>query len=781
MTGPEPDLWDYEPVSEDAWRLVTGGDDRLRESSRQSRFALSNGFLGVRGAGPSTCDCDQARLNQTSVAGLFETSDAADSVPRLIPAPDWLQVRLGPPGDARFQEGGDVTTRRTCLEMNRGVLVLECDHVSADFAVRIHQIRLVSIRRRPIGLQRVRFEVVEGDIDIRLTAEVAAADASLILEHEQAGRAAWRTRRSGKILAMAISASLTVDGATAPPTATTPLGGAWTWRARAGQRVEFERLVAFGRGSAGAVDTAILAQSDLDAALALGFEGVLSQHEQAWSVRWGASDVQIDGDPAAQKAIRFATYHLNSAANPDDEAVSIAARALTGDDYVGHVFWDTEIFLLPFYCLTWPEAARALLMYRFHTLDGARAKAIRLGWRGALYAWESADTGADVTPAHTVGPDRQVLGILCGTQEQHISADVAYAVWQYWVTSGDEGFMRDAGAEILLETARFWVSRGVLEADGRRHIRGVIGPDEYHETIDDNAFTNVMARWNVQRGLEVVALLRRRWPERWEALSASLGLAGPELESWSGFIPTIQTGLDPTTGLYEQFEGYGLLEPVDLATYAGRSVPMDVVLGRKRTARSQVIKQADVVALLVLLPDVFTAGTGAANFAWYEPRCSHGSSLSTAMHGLAAARLGLTDKALDFFRRTAAIDLGDDKAAIGGGVHIAALGGLWMMAVLGFAGLNLREDGIGLRPQLPKAWTGLRFPLQWRGRRLAIDIDPADACIHILVESGEAMAAYVGGARYWLEPGQSLRIDTPPPAIVSPPHPPLILPHDDET
>ena len=213
--------------------------------------------------------------------------------------------------------------------------------------------------------------------------------------------------------------------------------------------------------------------------------------------------------------MRFAAYHLNSAANPADERVSIGARGLTGEDYHGHVFWDTEIYLLPFYTLTWPEAARALLMYRYRTIDGARAKAAGMGWRGAMYAWESADTGAETTPEHVEGPDGRIMPILCGRLEQHITADVAYAVWQYWQATRDEQFLLDAGAEILLETGRFWSSRAQPEADGYCHIRHVIGPDEYHEDIDDNAFTNVMARSNIRRALEIAALLCERWPDKW--------------------------------------------------------------------------------------------------------------------------------------------------------------------------------------------------------------------------------------------------------------------------
>jgi trehalose/maltose hydrolase-like predicted phosphorylase len=384
-------------------------------------------------------------------------------------------------------------------------------------------------------------------------------------------------------------------------------------------------------------------------------------------------------------------------------------------------------------------------MYRFRTLEGARAKAARMGWRGAFYAWESADTGAETAPEQVIGPDRQVIRILCGKQEQHISADVAYAVWQYWQATGDEGFLLDAGAEILLETGRFWSSRALPEADGQRHIRGVIGPDEYHENIDDSAFTNVMARWNIRRALDVASLLRERWPECWARLSGRLGLDDAELKQWLSAADAMATGRDPRTGLFEQFVGFFALENIDLTHYAGRSVPMDVVLGRERTQRSQVIKQADVVALLGLLPEEFVGETGAKNFDYYEPRCGHGSSLSRAMHGMVAARLGRSEMALRYFQQTAAIDLADTHVAIDGGIHIAALGGIWMTAVLGFAGVSLRNNGIALNPQLPPNWRRLAFGVQWRGRSLKIRIDQAKQIVEATLEAGESMTLIVRG------------------------------------
>jgi trehalose/maltose hydrolase-like predicted phosphorylase len=317
----------------------------------------------------------------------------------------------------------------------------------------------------------------------------------------------------------------------------------------------------------------------------------LAAHEAAWQERWDASDVIIEGDDEAQEALRFAVYHLTSAANPADETVSVGARGLTGDAYFGHVFWDTEIYLLPFYTAVWPEAARAMLMYRYHTLRGAREKATTTGYKGALYAWESADTGEEATPERVVGPKGAMIDILTGRMEQHISADVAYAVWQYWRATGDDAFFIDAGAEILLETARFWASRALAEADGKRHIRHVIGPDEYHEDVDDSAFTNVMARWNIARGLETIEVMRTRSPERAGALCERLALGEAELADWHDAVGRIVTGRDPSTGLYEQFAGYHQLEPLDLALYADRKLPIDAVIGRDRTLRSQVVKQ----------------------------------------------------------------------------------------------------------------------------------------------------------------------------------------------
>ena len=755
------------PTDDPAWVISVTGCDPLRESNYGSRFAISNGFLGVRAGRAVNRLARRAFPARTYVAGLFDTTSAERLIPELVLAPDWQKLQISLADGALSHNAIELSSHHMTLDMRRGALQTVCRLQGGNATdVRVRTLHLVSLSDRSIGLQLIQFDVENGNAEVTLDAAFEGMNLGLVSERLEQDLGVWRTERSAKRLAITASASLMVDGHVLPPTEFGRFKWSWSWKSNPGQIVCFARLVAITRSKANSQDFGEGAVDKLGVARKLGWLGVIAEHESAWASRWHLSNVEIEGDDAAQKALRFAVYHLNSAANPLDERVSIGARALTGDDYLGHVFWDTEIFLLPFYTLTWPEAARALLMYRFHTLDGARGKAADMGWRGALYAWESADSGAETTPEQVIGPDRQVINIFTGKEEQHISADVAYAVWQYWQATGDEGFLLDAGAEILLETGRFWASRGQLEADSRRHIRGVIGPDEYHEHIDDNAFTNVMARWNIRRALDVATLLRERWPECWARLSGRLGLGDAELKQWLSAADTMATGLDPKTGLFEQFAGFFALEKIDLTHYAGRSVPMDVVLGRERTQRSQVIKQADVVALLGLLPEEFVAETGATNFDYYEPRCGHGSSLSRAMHGMVAARLGRSEMALRYFQQTAAIDLADTHVAIDGGIHIAALGGNWMTAVFGFAGVSLRNNGIALDPQLPPNWRSLGFSLQWRSRHLRIKIVAGEQRVEAMLEAGEPMKIVVNGQLHELRGDRTLRVSytlrTPP-------------------
>jgi kojibiose phosphorylase len=453
-------------------------------------------------------------------------------------------------------------------------------------------------------------------------------------------------------------------------------------------------------------------------------------------------------------------YHLIASVNPHDERCSIGARALTGEAYRGHVFWDTEIFMLPFFVHAFPEAARALLGYRYLTLDGARRKARQKGFRGALYPWESADTGDETTPSLIITPMGEIVRVLSGELEQHISADIAYAICEYARAARDVDFFQRQGLEILVETARFWASR-VRLADGVAHIDEVIGPDEYHETVNDNAYTNWMASDNLSRAADAA--------ERFGATWSALDLHAEEIARWRDIAARLARMQDPKTGLVEQFAGFHTLEYVDLSAYTQRTAPMDVLLGRERTQGAQVVKQSDVVQLLALFWDQFTDDARRANFLYYEPRTAHGSSLSPGIHALVAARLGLSDVAARYLDQTADIDLGNNMGNAAGGVHAAGMGSFWQAVVFGVGGARPApedEETLVLEPHLLPGWRHLGFPFAWRSVTLDIHIepqaielsatgdrrvrvrtsdDPADA---LVVEPSRRYVARFTGARY---------------------------------
>jgi trehalose/maltose hydrolase-like predicted phosphorylase len=753
-----------EPTRDPDWILSHEGYDLLSESALESRFAFGNGFLGMRAArsvsrGPTWVTwlgyIKWASWPRCYVAGLFDMPNTEPPVPALVPVADWSRVRILLDGEPLLAREGEVHLAHRKLDMRRGLLLSAWTHrTPTGITVTGRELRLLSLADRAMGLQLMQLSVDRDDVDVRFEANFALAGLGMEPIRVEQDLGAWRTEGTGKGVAMTGAATLRLDGDLLAPDRPFPLRWVWQWRSVAGQTTAFDRMVAVARADRLQDDPAPAAYVALTRSRALGWRALLAAHEAAWDARWVASDVLIEGDDELQQALRFAVYHLTSAANPDDERVSIGARGLTGDAYFGHVFWDTEIYLLPFYTAVWPEAARALLMYRFHTLPGARAKAVHFGFKGALYAWESADTGMETTPERVVGPDGAPIEILTGQMEHHISADIAYAIWQYWRATGDDDFFVRAGAEILLETARFWASRAVAETDGRRHIRHVIGPDEYHEDVDDNAFTNVMARWNIARALEAMDLLCRRWPDRAVALREKLALSDEELADWRDAIERIVTGLDPATSLYEQFAGFHALEPLDLADYAERTVPIDVVIGRERTQRSQVVKQSDVVALIALLPEEFPGAMAQKNFRHYEPRCAHGSSLSAGFHALVAARLGDAEMALGFLRQTASLDLEPDPNSAGG-VRIAGLGALWQSVILGFAGLDLMGDTLSIDPKLPPQWRTLAFRVHWRGRLVAIRI--AGRRVQATLTEGEAMEMRIAGAMHELTAGATLQ------------------------
>jgi trehalose/maltose hydrolase-like predicted phosphorylase len=393
----------------------------------------------------------------------------------------------------------------------------------------------------------------------------------------------------------------------------------------------------------------------------------------------------------------------------DHGEAAVGARGLTGPAYAGHVFWDADVFVLPVLAATRPAAARAMLGYRIRRLPAARRAAQDCGRRGARFPWESAADGTDVTPRQGIDESGRTVPIRTGELEEHISADVAWAAWQYASWTGEWGFLEGPGRDLLLDTARYWESRIRTDGSGAGHIDGVIGPDEYHEDVDDNAFTNVMAAWNLRRASEVLTRLPGHDPD--------------EAVRWRSVADAVVTGFDPVTGRHEQFAGYNRLEPLVAADLGPVPMAADLVLGHERLVASQIVKQADVVMLHHLVPDALAPGSLARDLDHYMARTAHGSSLSPAVHALVAARAGRMAEAANLLDLAWRIDLEDLTGTASGGLHMAALGGLWQALVVGFAGLRVRRPDdpvLWLDPRLADHWEELRIGLRWHGTDLRL-------------------------------------------------------------
>jgi kojibiose phosphorylase len=416
------------------------------------------------------------------------------------------------------------------------------------------------------------------------------------------------------------------------------------------------------------------------------------------------------------------------AAPRHNDRVNIGAKTLSGFGYRGHAFWDTEIFMLPLFTYTAPQIARNLLNYRYHNLPGARAKASQNGFEGAQFPWESADTGEEVTPAWI--PDftqrSRLIRIWTGDIEIHISADIAYAAMQYWKLTGDDPWMVEKGAELVLDTAKFWASRAELNPrTGRFEYTDVIGPDEYHEHVDNNYFTNYFARWNLSTGLTILAWLQQVAPEQASELVERLDLTQNRLDHWRQVAANMYLPA-PKEGVLEQFEGYFERKYIHLPDLEPRNRSVQVIYGIEGTNDTQVLKQPDVLMLMYLLRQEFADEIVSTNYDYYTARTDHsfGSSLGPSIQAIMACELGKPDEAYEHFIRAVRADLRDIRGNAGDGIHAASAGGTWQTVVFGFGGLRVTEDGWQVTPRLPKHWKRLAFQFFHKGELQRVDIRP---------------------------------------------------------
>ncbi|MCC6188773.1 MAG: glycoside hydrolase family 65 protein [Anaerolineales bacterium] len=733
-------------MNESLWTISETSLDPQGQHHAETIFTIGNGYLCTRGALEEGYAGDR---RATFIHGVFDAAPIV--VTELANAPDWLPLSvhaavagaggaLGP--YERFsQDRGQIAGYRRTLDLRQGVLTRRLEWTAPTggrlaltferFAA-LDQPHMLLLRCRvvPDLLGRLQFRASlngyahnDGLLHWRYVAQgldPASGAASL---HT-------RTRHSGidLVTAMRLVTAASAEHSRAywdtenAPTLVVEV------EAVPGQEVVIEKYVAVYTSRDAPAGQ--LCAAALGAVSAVpGWDAAVAGNRAAWETEWERTDVEVEGDDEAQIALRFNLFQMLIAAPRRDDRVNIGAKTLSGFGYRGHSFWDTEIFMLPLFTYTAPHIARNLLNYRHRHLAGARAKAQANGFEGAQFPWESADTGEEVTPTwvpHSADRARLVR-IWTGDIEIHISADIAYAAHQYWAVTGDDAWMAAKGAELILDTARFWATRAEWNAAaGRYEYRDVIGPDEYHDHVDNNLYTNRLAQWNLQTALGVLDWLRGYAPERAAELSSQLDLGPERLAHWRHVIDKIYLPAAPD-GLLEQFEGYFQRTDVDLASLEPRTKSAQELFGIEGVADTQIIKQPDVLMLLYLLRDQFAAAVVRRNYEYYTPRTDHtyGSSLGPAIQAIMACAVGRPDEAYGHFIRAARADLRDVRGNAGDGIHGASAGGTWQAAVFGFGGLRVTPKGWHTEPCLPQHWRRLRFRFCHRGQPVVIDLEHA--------------------------------------------------------
>ncbi len=719
-----------EPAPDEAvWTINRDGFDPGRIGQRETIFTIGNGNLSLRGS------FEEGHPRETAASFMHRVwDDMPGHATELANLPRWWGLDIWV-ADQRVRPEEASGSRRT-LDLRTGLLHREYEWpLGSGAELRVVHERFTSLVEPYGAMLRTRLEVTRGEVEVRV--RVSAS-----MHVENTGRLHWRlvgqsvgedgislvavTRATGIPVAVVVRPQLSVNAELVPGDADGQPSLDYRLRLHAGTPVEFVRSVAV----VPAIDTTVplnVAIEVADRLDAQGWAGALAASSRAWAQVWAECDVEIDGDAEAQLAVRFSLFQLISAAPRFTEDASIGAKTLSGYGYRHHVFWDTESFMLPFFTFTQPDIARNMLAYRCQRLAGARAKAVEGGYAGAQFPWESAATGVEVTPAwieDLIDP-RKRMRVWSADLEVHITADIAFAVMQYWEATGDHAFLGEQGAELIVEGARFWASRVAGDADGRYHLRDVVGPDEYHEHVDDNAYTNLMAAWHLRTAGLVLGWLERTAPTAAERLVARLGLAKGERAYWA----EVATGLArprEVNGVMEQFAGYFDLADVDYAKLRNpsRTLSMQVLHGAEGVQRTRTVKQPDVLMLAFQLPELFTAESLADNHHYYDTRTDHehGSSLGPAVSAAIAARAGDPGRAYAHFLSAARTDLEDVRGNASDGIHGATAGGLWQAIVFGFAGLRLTRDGWTVDPHLPEDWTRLKFTFRHRGSRQVVEL-----------------------------------------------------------
>lgn len=770
-------------LSDSSWLVEETGFDADNASVSETLLTVGNGYHCVRG---SFEEGHKGERSGFFLSGVYDQSDA--TVIHMVNVTNWLAASIFIEGEKLDLLTSTVIDHRRVLDMQTGLLqrrtVFEDSH---GRQTEVKTLRFASFANQHLVGERIQITALNHDSAIEIVSTLDGERDNLDCmpaftdrpkPHPEVKWDKWAKSRhlettarhadaSGSYLevrtletditigmasAVVCEGASSVTGRTAYQSASQTLQG----QLSQGQTLTFDKTVCiYTSRDEGASNVRKACEAGLKDGLDQTLDGLVQESVAAWRAKWEASDIVVSGDDAATHAARFNIYHLLITANENDPRANIGAKSMSGEGYRGHVFWDTEVFMLPFYIYTQPETARALLLYRYNTMKGAMENARSNGFEGAQYPWESADSGVETTPKWT---HDGVHRIWTGEEEIHITACVAYGIMTYVTATGDWDFMLSHGAEILYETSRYWISRLEHNADEDRfELTTVIGPDEFHEHVDNNTFTNALAQWHLQCAARIFERYGESDDPRYRAMVERLGISASDAQTWQNTAEKIYIPRDESSTLVEQFSGYFKLEDIPITQWDENDMPL-YPEGHDHFSlnASMLLKQPDVIMLMYMLPDAFNDEEKRENFAFYEARTMHKSSLSPAIHAIMGVEVGDYSRAHRYFERSAFVDLVNNQGNTEDGMHIASAGGTWQALVCGFGGFRVKNGQMSFKPWLPEGWDALEFKLQWKGGVVSVKVSQTACHLRMDTDRKDAETVTIAGKVLELIPGQEL-------------------------
>ncbi|MCC2618035.1 glycoside hydrolase family 65 protein [Aestuariibacter halophilus] len=741
-----------ERPSDEAWQLRQSLHEDTNWRHVETLFAQANGYIGTRGTLEEgdligTTGCEGVYLN-----GVFSQSPIpygesaygfATHNQKLLQVPNpkaiWLDNMQAVSDHSRsldFRNG--VLTRQFTVQLGGGgrvqvcierlvsvahpqLMALQYTVTSVDYDGPVSLLTALDARYAESGVDAN--DPRAGDLSIQqalhpVACDIDASASSITLTHQVKGTDFWV--RSQCLDSCSVSTQVAADQQTEQRP-----GLGYQWHMVAGQTIRWTRKVVYTHSrDPEALDTQHVAR--VDAVRSLSWDNLMAQQQQAFDDFWRNATLSIEGDEATQQGLRFSQFHLFQSVGRDGHS-AIAAKGLTGPGYDGHYFWDTEVYIIPFFALTQPDIARQLLMYRYNTLDAARQRARQMSHdSGALYAWR------------TIGGQECSAYYPASTAQYHINAAVAHAIKTYWHSTGDWQFVVDYGAEMLVETARLWLQLGHFTDTGDFCIDGVTGPDEYTAVVNNNFYTNFMAQQHLRFAIEVCEQLLKSNPSSLNDLKARVGLTEDELMAWQKIADAMYLPYDQQRQIHPQDDTFLNKARWDLANHPAEKRPLLLHYHPLVIYRHQVIKQADVVLAMYLGDDAFSQAQKARNLAYYEPLTTHDSTLSSCIHSIEYCETGQSEAAYRYFVDSARMDLDNLHHNTEYGIHTACMAGSWSCVAFGFLGMRVRADGLHLAPNIPSSWGNVSLNCCVRQTRINISANSTNRVTLTWLEGPQA-------------------------------------------